>query len=139
VATASKRLKGSRIVVADCNGWPFPKVEDVFSIADFDSYSDPYASFRAFWKNANKANRLVLLFTDGHRQAIKRKGEHIDFDNTHHNHLDIAQRRVIYNTYYPRFVKPVFVKHIRPDWRIVKDMMYLRRDMLYWGCVIERN
>ena len=139
VATASKRLKDSKIIVANCDGWPFPKVNDTFSVADFDSYSDPYASFRAFWKNADRADRLVLFFTDGHRQAIHRLKIYIAFDGSKESHLDTARYRTIYNTYYPRFVKPAFVKHIGPDWGIVKDMMYLRRDMLYWGCVIERN
>lgn len=137
VATAKSRLPKSTIVMGDCNGWPMGAIKGKFSVADFDSYSDPYPSFKAWWANAAKSNLLILFFTDGHRQGIKRSGVFHKPDGSTKNNMMIIQKRLAYNAYYPKFIKPWFVDFIAP-YRLVKDMFYLRRDMLYWGAVIER-
>ena len=74
VATCSARLDDADVRVADCDGWPFPDSDEVFAVADFDSYAYPYDSFRAFWTNTKKADRVVLFFTDAQKQAIVRSG-----------------------------------------------------------------
>lgn len=139
MTTAKSRLPtDSTIIAADCNGWPFVGEGTKFSVADFDSYSDPYASFRSFWQNAVKADRLVLFFTDGHKQGIMRTGWYYSPDGNKEHIDDLSGRRLIFNTYFPKFIKPWFIEYIK-DWTILKVMFYLRGMMLYWGAVIERK
>jgi len=136
VGTARGRLPGARVIVANCNGWPFPDVDAAFSLADFDSYSEPYPSFRAFWREANKASPLALFFTDGHRQGIMRTGWWHKPDGSKEKLVGTSARRKVYGAYFPRHVKPWFVGCIKP-WRAVRFMFYLRGMMLYWGAVVE--
>ena len=138
VATARARFKRVTIIKADCNRWPFPEVTARFAVADFDSYSDPYASFRSFWQHAKKMNHLILFFTDGHRQMIKRSGNFTRPDGVHINNLPISERRMVYNFYFPRHILPWFKEFIQP-YQIVKVMNYYRRDMIYWGAAIEQT
>lgn len=139
VTTAKSRLPdNSTIVVADCNGWPFTNEGAAFSVADFDSYSDPYASFRSFWNNASKADRLVLFFTDGHRQGIMRAGWYHSPDGNKEHVDNLARRRFIFNTYFPKFIKPWLIEYVK-GWTISRVMFYTRHWMLYWGAVIERT
>src|SRR5438093_1509984 len=60
VLTASERLSSRDVRVFDCDLWPFPDLEAPFAVADFDAYADPYTSFRAFWAEAERLDRLVL-------------------------------------------------------------------------------
>ncbi len=76
VEVAKSRLKDAEIITADCDKFPFKGQEAVYSLADFDSYSYPYDSFRSFWKGAKFSSQCVLFFTDGQRQAIIRSGSY---------------------------------------------------------------
>jgi hypothetical protein len=54
--------------VADCDVWPFADVNTgPIAVADFDAWAEPWPSFRSFWQNAEKAGRVVLVWTDAHR------------------------------------------------------------------------
>lgn len=107
-----------------------------FAVADFDSYAYPYDAFRDFWQHANRASRLVLFFTDGQRQAIKRthhwrspQGESIE-------EPDITKWRPSYNQYWSRDIGPWLREAIAP-WQLLREEHYIRGDMLYFGALIE--
>jgi len=137
-STARERLPGANIITADCDAWPFASTKTPpFAVADFDAYCYPYTSFRAFWGEAPKAKRLVLFFTDGERMGIKRIGHWRHPDGTKGPQLDLKARRPIYNMYMQKVIVPWFRAAIRP-YRIIRKMNYLRKDMCYWGSVIER-
>ena len=147
VDEARRRLPGHTIIQADCDDWPFPPesyigesyTPEVYSLADFDAYSDPYAAFRSFWTHAQKASPLSLAFTDGHRQGIIRSGtlHHPSGEKRVLGHL--TARRRAFNFYWQRIVRPWFVDFIKP-WRVRRLRFYLRgASMLYWGAVIYRT
>ena len=136
VETASGRLKGS-IITADCNGWPFPGVENSFDVADFDSYSEPYQSFRCFWDKANKADKMTLFFTDGQKQSIFRTATWINPDGVKVKFDSITEQRKVGNFYFPKYILPWFLEYIKP-YRVKRKLFYLRGFMLYWGAVIEK-
>jgi hypothetical protein len=136
VATAASRLSGD-IRVADCDGWPFPGCHDIFAIADFDAYSEPYLSFRSWWKCADRADKLVLFFTDGHKQGLMRTG-HWHLPDGSKQYLDTAaERRPIYNFYLTKHVWPWFEDFVRP-YRVTQIMRYQRAMMTYWGAAIRK-
>jgi hypothetical protein len=138
VETAQARLPGHTIVKADCNDWPFPKVRRRFTLADFDAYSEPYPSFRAFWERAPKGDPLVLIFTDGHMQGVKRSGWLLHPSGERLHLEDLRERRRTFNFYWQRTVKPWLEDYIRP-WRVVRSKFYIRAtNMLYFGAVITR-
>ena len=123
---------------ADCDVWPFADLDPpAFAVCDFDAYSHPYASFRAFWESAPKREKLALFFTDGHRQGIIRTKWLITPDGTHRKLDDISERRKAYNFYFRSIVLPWFVQYVEP-WKVIKTQSYLRgSSMLYWGAVVE--
>jgi hypothetical protein len=136
VATARSNVKGN-IKIGDCDHWIFPEIQDKFQAADFDSYCQPYLSFKAFWENANKDNALVLFFTDGHRQTIIRKGILVTPDGSKRSLENLNERRKLYNMYFATHILPWFTNYIKP-YKIKKKQFYLRQHMLYWGAVIEK-
>jgi hypothetical protein len=133
-------LLHGKIIVADCNGWPFPDYTGPpFAVADFDAYSDPYESFRAFWQHAPKADRLALFFTDGHRQGIIRTANLIRPDGTHEKIVGTNAKRTVYNFYWQRTVRPWFNVFMADAGWTVKRSQHLRgSSMLYWGSIVER-
>lgn len=136
--TARARFAKCQIIQADCDGWPFPGVTVKFAIADFDAYAYPYDSFRAWWSNAHKADRVILFFTDGQRQPLMRTDGHIHlFDGRKVKIESLAERRQMFNMYFIRFALPWFKNAIK-SWRVIKSTSYLRGQMLYWGAVIEK-
>ena len=137
VAVARQRL-GGEIVVADCNGWPFPGLKEPFALADFDAYSEPYPAFRAFWAEAVKAATLVLFLTDGHRQGIIRTGHWHQPDGSKEYLTSVTERRRRFNFYFQRYVRPWFDSFVAP-WRATLVRFYLRGGMLYWGAVVKRG
>jgi hypothetical protein len=137
VATAAKRLPGAMVRVADCNVWPFPDARCEFVLGDFDAYSYPYDSFRAFWAQAAKGRRLALFFTDGQRQAVVRKHLWREPSGEAVVEKDIARRRQALNFWWSRHVLPWFTEAVKP-YRVIRESHYLRHWMLYWGAVIER-
>ena len=138
-ATAAGRLPDAVIKTADCDDYPFFEVEDQFAAADFDAYSYPYAAFKSWWECANKLDRLVLFFTDGHIQRILRTQNFINPDGQRRKVKDITEARELANFYYPTVIKPWFLDFIAPDWKLVKETFYKRGMMLYWGAVIEHS
>ena len=135
---ARQRLPGADIQVDDCDRWPFPGVTEPFAVADFDPYSDPYRAFEAFWREAKKESPLVLLFTDGHRLEMTRRGSYIQPDGTHVQGMSLAESRKVYNSYFVREALPWVQGHISP-WRVVSKAHYLRGQMLYWGVVVAHG
>jgi hypothetical protein len=137
VAMARSRLRGADVRMEDCDSWPFPDLDETFAIADFDAYVHPYRSFRAFWAHADRQDRVVLFFTDGQRQGIKRSGVLEHPGGTRRTDLALWERRRYYNAYLERLVWPWFREFIAP-WRMQHVFRYLRQDMVYWGAVIDR-
>lgn len=134
---ARRRLEGE-IVVADCDGWPFPGLKEPFALADFDAYSEPYPAFRAFWAEAVKAATVVLFFTDGHRKQLPRRGYWQPPDGQVVYLPTLTERRRVFNFYFPRYVRPWFETFVSP-WLVTVVRFYLNADMLYWGAVVKRG
>jgi len=139
VEVAASRVRG-RVVVADCDRWPFAGLDVPFAVADFDAYAYPYDAFRAWWENAAKADRCALVFTDGERMAINAPPykPHMPDGRKVDTAGDPKARRVLYNAYWAKQVRPWFVGAV-DGWHIVTETKYLRGTMLYWGAVIERG
>ncbi len=134
-AAAKKRLCGN-IITANCDSWPFPDVDVAFDAADFDSYSEPYESFRSFWEEANKANKMTLFFTDGHKQGLMRTGHWHQPDGNKEYLENVNDRRKVFNFYFPKHIFPWFANYVKP-YKVIKKQFYLRGMMLYWGAVIK--
>jgi hypothetical protein len=137
VAVASSRLQGD-VRVFDCDAWPFPDCRNVsFAIGDFDAYSEPYASFRSFWSQATKLDRLVLFFTDGHKQGLMRTGHWHLPDGSKQELKTVEERRPVFNFYLTKHIWPWFDDFIRP-YRVVQRMRYQRAMITYWGAAIAK-
>lgn len=137
VDIASSRL-GGQIIVADCDSWPFPSVRTRFALADFDAYTYPYHSFRAFWCSARKADQLTVFFTDTVKQGIKRTGlVHLP-DGSRYELPPLPDRRrsAVYNAWFSRHLWPWFERYVRP-YRVLDRMRYSRQDTCYWGAVLR--
>ena len=139
VFAASDRVAG-RIIVADCDSWPFPDVRLPFAVADFDAYTYPYHSFRSFWAAARKTDLLVVFFTDTVKQAVKRSGHvhHPDGSSYDLPALPSRKRSVVYNSWYSKHLWPWFETYVQP-YRVLDRMRYLRQDTVYWGAVLQRE
>lgn len=136
VKTAKGRLPSAEIIVADCDQFPFNKGVATFSLADFDSYSYPYDSFRTFFEGAKIGSQCVLVFTDGQRQAIIRTGHYRTPDGEKHSLKKITEKREAYNFYFNKTVIPWFKTYIEP-WKIIYITKYLRGpNQMYWGAII---
>jgi hypothetical protein len=139
VEVCRARFPDAIVAHTDCDRWPFNTVETPpFAVADFDAYCHPYASFLAFWREAPKAQRLVLLFTDGHRQGVIRSGVLVRPDGAREECTALDERRRLFNFYWTRVVEPWFRDAIT-GWRVLRSQKYLRGSMLYWGAVIEQS
>jgi len=136
VAVAQSRLPDAKVVKADCDKWPFPRCEEEFVLADFDAFSNPYKALKAFWIRARKEERVILFGTDGLRQGIKRNRATKRLPDGAETKATTPQLREQYNFWWPRFVLPWLVALVAP-YTIVQEMKYLRRDMLYWGIVVD--
>ena len=138
VKIAQGRLPNAEIIVADCDQFPFKKGIATFSLADFDSYSYPYQSFRSFFERAKIASQCVLVFTDGQRQAIIGSGNYRTPDGEKHSLKKITEKREAYNFYFTKTVLPWFKAYIAP-WKILYITKYLRNgSMCYWGAIIAK-
>jgi hypothetical protein len=138
VAVASGRLVG-RIIVADCDQWPFVGERARFAVADFDAYTYPYHSFRAFWGQAKKQDPVVVFFTDTVKQAVKRSG-HVHLpDGSSYELPPLPDRRRsdVYNKWFVQHLWPWFESYVRP-YKVLDRFRYLRQDTVYWGAAIER-
>lgn len=139
VTTASARLPRADIRVADCNRYAFADIPHEIQAADLDAYVEPYLPFRSFWTSCRRADRMVIFFTDGHRQGLKRSGTFYMPDGSVADVSDISERRKAYNFYFSKYILPWFTEYVNKDgYKVRKRMFYLRKDMLYWGAVIER-
>ena len=140
IATAQARLPDAHLLAADCDRWPFAGhvVDESVAVGDFDAYSYPYASFRAFWESgAARAGRMAVFFTDSQRQSVIRNGHWRPFDEAYTTfEPDTNARRRVYNFYLRRHVLPRFEAYIAP-WRMTAVWSYLRSGTIYWGAIIE--
>jgi hypothetical protein len=136
VETARSRLADSDIRVADCDGYPFADVSEPFAVADFDSYANPYRGLSCFWSVANKAERIIVFGTDGLRQAIKRNRCRKSLPSGDETSASTAGHREQYNFWWERFVRP-YLDGLFAPWTISAATKYLRKDMLYWGVVVD--
>lgn len=151
IATIRERLPAGHWSEADADSYFCPGVEAPFAVADFDAYNYPYHSFRAFWTEAPKADRLVMFFTDGNTMAITRQHEIVGKegrtgrysvvtlpDGSEHQSKDAFERRRLYTNYWIETVQPWLKEAIAP-WSVVKTSFYQRgMYLLYWGAVVER-
>jgi hypothetical protein len=137
VATSKSRLTGAEILEADCDSFPFKGQVMEYSLADFDSYSYPYKSFREFWKDAKLRSPCVLFFTDGQRQAIQRSGHWTDPAGKKRHDKTLKEKRQSASLYFTKVVLPWFTDFIKP-WQIVEVSKYLcGPNMVYWGAIIS--
>tara|TARA_Y100000310_G_scaffold168586_1_gene168632 strand:- start:22 stop:627 length:606 start_codon:yes stop_codon:yes gene_type:complete len=140
VENAQSAMPSAVVRQADCDSWPFADLDlPPFTICDFDAYADPYASFRSFWQNADKAPTVCLLFTDAQRGNIFLNGRFIHPDGSKVQiDTDIRnEKRRIYNFYFRKTVLPWFNAYIAP-YRVKKTPFYHRNyNMLYWGAIVE--
>jgi hypothetical protein len=140
VRVARGRFPQAQILEADCDYWPFAGVDESFSLADFDAYSDPYPSFRAFWENANKTDQLLVVFTDGHYMAAQRTGWWHPPDGSERVWLPLgpgSPRMKLTWQYLSKYVWPWFDKYIEP-YQVVDRWRYRRMHVLYWGAALRR-
>ncbi|MFC1929742.1 class I SAM-dependent methyltransferase [Chloroflexota bacterium] len=139
VEVAKSRLKDAEIITADCDKFPFKGQKTVYSLADFDSYSYPYDSFRSFWEEAKFGSQCVLFFTDGQRQAITRAGSYRTPEGKKVKAKTVTEKRTAYNFYFNKTLLPWFREYIKP-WKAVHVTKYLRSaSMCYWGAIITRE
>ncbi len=139
VEVAKSRLKDAEIITADCEKFPFKGQDVIYSLADFDSYSYPYDSFRSFWEEAKFGSQCVLFFTDGQKQAIMRAGSYHTPDGKKVKARTVTEKRTAYNFYFNKTVLPWFKEYIKP-WKVVNITKYLRSaSMCYWGAIIARE
>jgi hypothetical protein len=151
VAVARGRFPDADIRIADCDAWPFVDIDVPFALADFDAFSAPYASFRSFWKGATKAERLVVIFTDGHRQGLNRtgwfnhpSGEKIRLGRPGGPRMGDRDLKLPYfNAYLTRYIWPWFDALIAKSeaggpFRVLDRWRYQRDMMIYWAMAIER-
>ena len=138
VEVAKSRLKDAEIITADCYKFPFKGQKVIYALADFDSYSYPYDSFRTFWEEAKIGSQCVLFFTDGQRQAIIRTGSYHTPDGNKIKLKKVTEKRAAYNFYFNKIVLPWFKEYIKP-WKVIYITKYLRSaSMCYWGAIIAK-
>jgi hypothetical protein len=125
--------------MADCDSWPFPGLEAKFAMADFDAYEHPYPAFEAFWENAQKQDRLVMFFTDGHRQAILRLGIHVHPDGSTTYPANLYERQRPNYFYLTHHVWPYLEDKFGTEWRVLERQRYTRQTVTYHGIAIERG
>lgn len=140
VKMARSRGFTGEIRQADCDSYPFGDVQEAFAVADFDSYAYPYAAFRTFWDKAEKTDPVVMFFTDGQPQGIKRKSISTDPSGNKQRFDDAATRRKAFNFYWPQIILPWFTEYIKP-WNVLATKFYIRGNnhMLYWGAIVSRE
>lgn len=136
VELARSRLPGATVLVADCDGWPFPGCQEMFAVADLDAYANPYKALVAFWANARKADKLVVFGTDGLRQRIGRGGVLKTLPSGAETKAPLAECRRQYNFWWQRYVLP-FIRQTVAPYKVHSHLGYLRRSMLYWGVILE--
>lgn len=136
VDTARSRLDNAVIRVADCDGYPFSDVSEPFAVADFDAYANPYRGLSQFWSVAAKTDRIVVFGTDGLRQRIKRGKVRKALPSGDETPASLAESREQFNYWWERFVRP-YLDGLFSPWKIVSATKYLRKDMLYWGVVVD--
>jgi hypothetical protein len=107
-------------------------------VADFDAYVNPYTSFRAFWDQALKLDRLVLFFTDGLRQRVLLSNEWTRPDGVKVELPDTGYAKMkVWHPYLQAHIWPWFRDLIAP-WRMQHKFRYQRDFVVYWGAVIDR-
>jgi hypothetical protein len=136
VQVATSRVQGT-FRVADCDQWVFPELSTPVVVADFDAYSEPYTSFRSFWEQGPRAERMAVFFTDGHRMGLIRTGAWHRPDGSLQT-LDKQEKLPIYFHYLSKHVFPWFDAYVGPEYRVLEHYRYLRDQMVYWGAAVER-
>lgn len=110
-----------------------------YAVADFDAYAYPYDAFRRFWAHATKARRLVLFFTDGALQSLRR-GSAAGWrhpDGTMQPQAVGLPARGAYNFYWASVVEPWLRAAVAP-WTVTKTEFYRRGgNVLYFGAVVD--
>lgn len=139
VATAQKRLSDAQVIVGDCDDWPFAgRAVEPVSVADFDAYGNPYKGFLSFWRQAPKFFPMVCFFTDGLRLRVQRGDVVWDWATQKAITSESPnQARAQFNFWFKRHALP-YVQQIVTPHRIIDTKFYLRRHMVYWGCVIDQ-
>lgn len=137
VEVAKKRIPNGDIRVADCDAWPFKDaVTEPFAVADFDAWAEPWPSFRSFWTQAKKADRLVMFWTDAHRMGIMVDGTFIHPDGSKTQIDTLTERRAAFNFYLSKHVVPWLTDYVKP-YRIIDYHRYLRGFLSYYGVAVQ--
>jgi hypothetical protein len=135
---ASSRIPDGIVKTGDCEEWMFSEVERKFAIADFDAWSNPYNSFRAFWENAEKTDRIVMYFTDALKMRINGDGWLVHPDGSKRMIDEMAERRRASNFYLSKHVWPWFDSYVKP-YRVIDRHRFIRGMLVYWGVALQRE
>lgn len=140
VAFVSERLPGGRWTEEDADAFDFSEAMPPFAIADFDAYAYPYDTFRNFWTNAPRARRVVMFFTDGAIQNLRR-GVPAGWrhpDGTQQPQAKVGtDGRAAFNFYWTDVLLPWITAAVAP-WRVIETDYYSRGgNICYWGAVVE--
>lgn len=138
-ATFADRFPDAHLATGDCDEWPFSGPTSApLAVLDLDAYAYPYHAWRAATGASPLAPRLVVIFTDGQRQALKRTGHWRDPDGTKRSALTDAGKPDLRQTRLVRTCKPWLVGEARRlGYRVTTVRGYTRHDMLYWGAVLR--
>lgn len=143
VDTANRRgLPNARFVEGDAE--TFDDFGDLrYVAADFDAYAYPYETFRNFMDKAQRAARLVLFFTDGELQVIRRRvpaGFRAP-DGEHHAQLPMNENRAVLNNYWQGWALGYVTRALGAyGYHVVESDHYVRNgNVLYWGCVADTD
>ena len=133
------------LAVGDADQWQFGTGRHQwsglhgFAVADFDAYSYPYDSFRAFWTEAPKAPKVSLFFTGAQRQTMLLNGTY-----KHPDGVEITipasevQGRAKAMRFYFQKTCPAWLKEYIKPWRVTSTAFYNRSNMLYWGANVSK-
>ena len=137
VVIARSRIPHGRIRVANCDVYPFADLQTgPIAVADFDAWNEPWPAFRSWFEHAEKAEQVVIFFTDAHRLGIMADGTHIRPDGSKVTIQSLTERQAVYYFYLSKHVWPWFEDYIRP-YRVVDKSRYVRGMITYWGAAIR--
>ena len=111
--------------------------EDEVAVADFDGMADPYKAFKAFWKDAPKANEMVLFFTDDRRTNIMSSGTLIRPTGSRKQVNTLTDRGKLFANYYPLVLEEWIANAVAPYIVVDKRVQYAG-GMCYWGVYIAK-
>lgn len=160
IAEAKRRYPEGEWRAGNCDEWPWripleaelvlgrtPRPRTIartalqippFAIGEFDHPHYPYDSFRSWWAEAPRMERLVLLFADRQPGRVP-KGEWREPDGTIRSSSSQAVQRTTSASWLTAVCRPWmegFAK--REGWRICRLSGFPSGGALHWGAVLQK-